>query len=310
MLKKIVLSLLGIAILLLGSYLYFIHSKPILDEERRKGAEGAFLRLSKGIVHYELLGSADAPTVVLVHGLTTPYYIWDHTVGGLLDAGFRVLRYDHYGRGLSDRPEGPYNTDLFDRQLLELLDALGIRTPVHLVGLSMGGAVSVTFTDRHPERVSRLCLISPLSFPMEDSFKTRLALVPLVGDYVMAVAGDGILEKGAASSLLHPERFPDYLEKFRVQLRYRGYREAILSTLRCLDYGTLQDAYLRVGRQDRPKMLFWGREDAVLPFSMSDKVRKAMPGILFQPVEASGHCSNYETPGKVTPALCAFLKGG
>ena len=127
-------------------------ARPVLDDAARQQAHGQFIELSDGVVHYQLAGPPQGRTVVLVHGLITPSFIWDYNVPALTEAGFRVLRYDHYGRGFSDRPEVRYDRDLFDRQLLELLQRLNIEQPVDLVGLSMGGAVAVTFTDRHRSR--------------------------------------------------------------------------------------------------------------------------------------------------------------
>ena len=77
-----------------------------LTPEVRTGLPGNFIQLSDGVVHYELAGPEDAPVVVLVHGFSVPFFIWDPTFEGLSEAGFRVLRYDLYGRGFSDRPHG------------------------------------------------------------------------------------------------------------------------------------------------------------------------------------------------------------
>ena len=53
-----------------------------------------------------------------------------------------MARYDQFGRGYSDRPDVAYTADLYDRQLLQLLDSLAWRDRIDLVGLSMGGPVS------------------------------------------------------------------------------------------------------------------------------------------------------------------------
>ena len=86
-----------------------------LDDTARLRAPGDFVRLPDGMVHYELAGPDSGVTVVLVHGFSVPFYIWDSTAARLHDAGFRVLRYDLYGRGYSDRPHTPYDTALFVR---------------------------------------------------------------------------------------------------------------------------------------------------------------------------------------------------
>ena len=88
------------------------------------------MRLTDGYTHYELGGPADGRVVVLAAGATVPYYIWDPTFKALVDAGFRVLRYDYYGRGFSDRPDIPFTQDLYVRQLRELLDAVHITRAV------------------------------------------------------------------------------------------------------------------------------------------------------------------------------------
>lgn len=111
----------------------------ILDDEARRSAPGDFVRLPDGMVHYELKGPPDGQPVVLVHGFSVPYYIWDPTFPALAAAGLRVLRYDLFGRGFSDRPDLPYTMELFVRQLKDLLEALQVNIPVSLVGLSLGG---------------------------------------------------------------------------------------------------------------------------------------------------------------------------
>ena len=122
---------------------------------------GSFVQLTDGVTHYELSNITKDHTVVLVHGFSVPYFIFDPTFHFLTRCGFRVLRYDLFGRGFSDRPDVNYNIDLFVEQLAELLDALRLTRPVTLIGLSMGGPISTTFTARYPERVNKLVLIDP-----------------------------------------------------------------------------------------------------------------------------------------------------
>src|SRR5205814_6966801 len=86
---------------------------------------------------------------------------WDSTAAALGANGFRVLRYNYYGRGFSDRPALRYDLAMYDRQLTELLDTLGIHEPIDVAGLSMGGAIAVNFATRHPELVRTLTLVDP-----------------------------------------------------------------------------------------------------------------------------------------------------
>ena len=95
-----------------------------LDDAARTEAPGQFVRLADGITHYETAGPDTARVVVLAAGFSVPAYIWDSLHRGLADSGFRVVRYDYYGRGWSDRPQAAYDQDLFVRQLAGLLDSL------------------------------------------------------------------------------------------------------------------------------------------------------------------------------------------
>lgn len=292
---------------LVGSYLYAVTSKPELDEEARHAAPGQFIKLSKGVVHYELAGPKNAQTVVLVHGLATPSFIWDYNYDALVNAGFLVLRYDHYGRGFSDRPDLVYDRDLYDQQLLELLQKLDIKRPVHLVGLSMGGAVATIFADRHPDIVDKLGLIAPAGFPIEEPLAVKLATMPVLGDYLMAVIGDRVILEGVKEAFVDPDKLPAFEEKFNVPLQYDGFQRAVLSTLRHMEMNDLAETYQRVGQQKKPVLLLWGHKDNVLPFANSEMVREVIPHLVFRDIAGAGHNLNYENPEIVNPVLQEFL---
>ncbi len=134
-----------------------------IDDDIRASTSGSFIRLSNGFTHYELCGPDSGQSVVLIHGFSVPYFVFDPTFNFLVSAGFRVLRYDLFGRGFSDRPYTRYNLELFVNQLKDLLCALNIKR-VNLIGLSMGGAISSAFTVSFPESVRRLILIDPETF--------------------------------------------------------------------------------------------------------------------------------------------------
>lgn len=114
-----------------------------LNEVTRAEAPGDFVKLPHGYTHYELSKSNARHPVVLIHGFSIPYYIWNPTFLALSDAGLNVLRYDLFGRGYSDRPRVEYLLDLFVDQLFHLVRELGLSVPLDLVGLSMGGPIAV-----------------------------------------------------------------------------------------------------------------------------------------------------------------------
>jgi len=278
-----------------------------LDEKERASAPGSFITLSDGIVHYELAGNG-RHTVVLVCGFSVPSYIWDPTFEALTRAGFRVLRYDLYGRGFSDRPKVVYDEKLFDRQLFELLSMLKIEYPSDLVGLSMGGPIVLVFADRHPELVRKLVLISPAGMPMERPPILKLLQLPLIGEWLMNRYGDKMLLAGLADDFYEPQRFPDYAEKYKVQMEYKGFRRAILSTMKSSLLTGMRSVYERVGEQGKSVLLIWGEEDRTVPFSQSQEVRMAIPDAEFHSIPWVRHIPHYEKPEAVNPLIIEFLK--
>ncbi len=280
----------------------------VLDAAARTEAPGAFTELADGTVHYELAGPERGQPVVLIHGFSVPCYTWDATLPALVNAGFRVLRYDLYGRGYSDRPDLNYDNRLFERQLLNLIAALRLREPVDLVGLSMGGAIAIHLAARHPALVRRLCLVSPAGLPLPTPWYARFITAPRLGERLLDWVGDRVLVGGLTDDFFRPERMGEYQTRYRDQMRFVGFRRALLSTLRSGLVTGAAEAYAEVGRQERPVLLIWGRHDRVVPFRTSAQVLKSIPQAELQTVEQAGHVSHYEQPEVVTPLLIGFLQ--
>jgi len=270
----------------------FCGESLVLDSEARSSAPGEFIELPDGIVHYEMAGPPSGQTVVLVHGFSTPYHTWDATFDALIEAGFRVLRYDLYGRGYSDRPNTVYNADLFDRQLLDLLSALNVDIPVDLIGFSMGGAIIVIFADRHPAKVRKLGLIDTAGFPPKQTLAAKLWQAPVVGELLTCF-------------YYRPEKHP---ERTRTQMRYKGFKRALLSTIRHGSLDDLAETYRRVGEQKRPVLLIWGREDQAIPFDTHKRVEETIPHLEFHAIDEAGHGPHGERPELVNPLLIEFLR--
>jgi pimeloyl-ACP methyl ester carboxylesterase len=280
----------------------------VLDGAARSQAPGSFVQLSMGITHYELGGPPDGQPVVLVHGFSVPYFIWDPTYLALTRAGFRTVRYDLYGRGYSDRPRLRYGIDLFAQQLAELLNALELERAA-LVGLSMGGPITATFTARHPGAVSRLALVDPVGFrPMALSPVLQAALLPGLGELAFGLAGDEQLLKGIASDFFAPHDVDMFLSQYREQMRFRGFKRAILSTLRSEALRGSPQAYRRVGELGTPVLLVWGRDDVTIPLQDSAPILQAIPGAEFHVLEHCGHIPQYEQPDLFNPILMEFLE--
>jgi 3-oxoadipate enol-lactonase len=116
-----------------------------------------YARASDGIrLHYEVTGRANAPAVLLIQGLGADKHGWDMQRLAL-SLQYRVVALDNRGAGRSDKPFGHYSLEQMAADAIAVLDDAGVQT-AHVVGASMGGAISQIVGLRHPERVNSLTL--------------------------------------------------------------------------------------------------------------------------------------------------------
>jgi len=306
-LKRISYSLITITFMLTLLYIYMDKETKVLNAESREHLNGQFTRLDMGSVHYQLEGDANAKTVVLVHGFSSPFYIFDPTFDYLTEKGFRVLRFDLFGRGYSDRPESDYSIDVYVEQLHQLLAKLHIKEKVSLVGLSMGGAIVTHFTNRYPEQVEKITLIDPLFHTPERPEITAIKL-PGIGEYLAKVLIVPKFINGVAETVFNPDTFPDWADKFEPQTHYKGFSSAIVQTARFLAGKNFKNEYVKLGSSGKQVQLFWGKQDQVIPIADASKIRALVPTIEYHEIDEAGHLPHYEQAEKVNPLISHFLQ--
>ena len=166
----------------------------VLNDESRKKLGGSYVKTPMGVTHYELKGEGEA--IVLVHGYASPFCIYDKIYYGLVELGYKVLRYDLFGRGFSDRLPEKNSVDFFAKQLEEVTDALLGDESFILMGTSMGGAISATYIKNNPGRVKKLVCLAPAGMDsLKPPFYMYLSSCPVVGDILFKIMGAKILIK-------------------------------------------------------------------------------------------------------------------
>jgi 3-oxoadipate enol-lactonase len=116
-----------------------------------------FVRASDGArLHYSVTGRGSGPPVLLIQGLGADKHGWTMQRLGLAP-WFRTIVFDNRGAGRSDKPYGHYSLEQMADDAIAVLDAAGVES-AHIVGASMGGAISQIVGIRHPERVRSLTL--------------------------------------------------------------------------------------------------------------------------------------------------------
>ena len=296
--------------LLMLSALYFAldyRQEPLqLDKEAKLKAPGKFIQLSQGSTHYRLLGPENGELVVLIHGgMVSGMYAWEKNYEYLTSQGFRVLMYDLYGRGYSERIREEYTPQLLFTQFEELMDSLGIQEPVSLAGLSLGSMVAIDYTRRHPEKVEKLMLLSPAA---RGKFKLRSVLkVPLLSDLLMAVYWFPRTIDSQMAEFYKPEDFPEYRDKLEEMVRYKGYKASNYSTwINTLTYN-MESEIEEIGTHQIPVALVLGEHDPYVSADEGETYQRLLPKLEIFKVKEAGHIVNFEKPETVNKIMAEFF---
>ena len=283
-------------------------SKALTGVERQS-LPGKFVEISGGQVHYDLEGPENGKKVILVSGFATPMIVWDHTFRTLVNAGFRVLRYDLFGQGFSDRPRAKYTLNFLVDQLYKLLERLQINDyDLSLVGFNLGGGICLKFADLYMNMVSKISLVSPIGFPSDSSITPFYLRIPLLNQLTMRFFSPEMLIEGQQSDYQHQNpNVKEYMGKYKEQFMYEGIMQSLRSLLKNISFTDMEDVYKQVGKKI-PMQLFWGELDQNIPYLTYKKVKEAVPNIEFHGITGGGHIPQYTHPEFVNPLLKDFLE--
>ncbi len=247
-------------------------------------------------VNYVLEGPEDAPVLVLSNSLGATLGMWDDQAPALRER-FRLLRYDVRGHGGSTAPPGPYTIGDLGRDVLSLLDRLGIER-ASFRGLSIGGMTGMWLASEAPERFERLVLCCTAARLAPEAWQTRVETVRAEG--VGAVA-DAVVERWSTPQFRASR--PETAQWAGRMLRetdaegYAGCCEAI----RDMD---LRD---RLDSITAPTLVISGADDPATPPEHGELIRNSIPGARFEVIPNAAHLANIEQPEAVTRAVLDHL---
>ncbi|MDN5796585.1 MAG: alpha/beta hydrolase [Intrasporangium sp.] len=268
-----------------------------------------------GPVHYiDYGGPADAPVLLLVHGLGGSVLNWA-AAGPPLAQSCRVLAVDLVGFGRT-RSVGTSPTIDGNRRLLERFVDTVVGHPVVLVGNSMGGLLSLLVADARPDIVAGLVLVDPAlpvgitapPDPLVGLIFTGYA-IPAVGNVVMARRRSFMSAEAQAKAILRlssvdSHRIPS--ELWREHLALARERDescpdadaelvvAARSLLFVLAHRRRIDELTR--RMVVPVLLLHGAQDRLVPLAAARRVAALNPLWRFEVAENVGHMPQLEAP--------------
>ncbi|SEL42281.1 Pimeloyl-ACP methyl ester carboxylesterase [Roseovarius azorensis] len=283
--------------------------KPVMDEAARRDAPGTFATLSRGVTHYRWLGAARGPVAVCVHGLTTPCFVWLGIAAGLGAMGFRVLIYDLYGRGYSDRPDCPQDSAFFVTQLEELLEDQGIDGDITLMGYSMGGAIATAFGALYPERLRQLVLIAPAGLGHDLGTLARLVVWGgLLGNWLMLALFPRSFRRGCEGERHLPGSVEGIVDLQQAELRWHGYVPAVRRSILGMVSEDMTGAHADIAEAGLPVLAIWGRDDSVIPIRSMARLSEINRNARQEVIEGAGHGLTYTHTDQVLHAMRDLMR--
>ena len=258
-----------------------------------------YAKINGGTLYYEVNGRGE--TIVLIHGGQMDSRIWDSQVASFAKH-YRVIRYDVRGYGRSGIPTTPYSNVEDLRTLLKLLKV----EKAVLVGLSLGGRISIDFALEHPDMVAGLVLAGPgLS-----GFETSVQAQQRSGERIEAARDEGY-SKAVELWLKDPYMIPA-MENPRISSKIRQYASEnahvwLLNPY--LERPIKRAAIDRLSEIRARTLVIVGDRDVPDIQAITDKLANGIAGAKKVIIKGAGHITPMEKPEEFNKTLLDFLAG-
>nr|WP_233635523.1 alpha/beta hydrolase [Burkholderia gladioli] len=272
---------------------------------RRFPPEGKFVDIDGDRLHYVDYGSG--PPIVMVHGLCGQLRNFAYLELPRLAQSHRVIVVDRAGSGRSTRgPASQANVYAQARTIARFIDTLGLEKPL-LVGHSLGGAIALAVGLDHPDSVSRIALIAPLTHTETEppaAFKGLALRWPLLRRFASLTMGIPVMilqSRKAIDAIFAPEPVPrDFpikgggLMGLRPDAFYAASSDLVAAPE---DLPEMERRYPTLGM---PVSVLYGRQDAILSYRKhGEALKQKLPGIELTLVEG-GHMLPVTQPVQTT----------
>lgn len=253
------------------------------------------------------------PPLVLIHGFGGSMWNWEHQYSALA-YNHRVIIPDLIGSGLSDKPKEAYTPDRLVKFFLQFMDSLNIPQAT-LVGNSMGAGLAMAMALDHPERVTRLVLISGFPAQVEHNIasphyqrflyhRPPLWLARLGNWMAGRRTTEHILKEIIYNSELISPTVIDRSFRNRQRGDFLAPLYSLMDNIQSWEgqYGN------RLQKITHPVLLLWGDHDRVFPLKVGEQVKNLLPHAEWHVIPDTGHLAQWEKPAIVNQLILSFLE--
>jgi non-heme chloroperoxidase len=267
-----------------------------------------FIEVEKNVkLHVTDLG--EGKPVVLIHGWPLSDAMYEYQYAALVQNGYRVIGVTLRGFGLSDKPFGKYNYDVFADDIKVVLDKLNIQNAI-LGGFSMGGATVIHYAAKYNgAHISKLALFGAAApiWTRRDDFQFG---------FWSKEDADGLI---ALNNSNRPQLLENFGKIFSANetsvsvgmanwLGVINWQASPYAMAQCL--ATLRDSDLRNDLKTIkvPTLILHGKLDKICSYELAEQTNKLISNSTLVPFEKSGHALFIEELEKFNTELIKFIQ--
>jgi pimeloyl-ACP methyl ester carboxylesterase len=268
-------------------------------------------------LHEQIAQTADGPIayyrfghgspLLLITGYRATLAEWNAYFLGELAKQHQVIVFDNRGVGRSTSTDAHYHAADLARDTADLITTLKLSNAT-VLGWSMGGMVAQQLAIDHPERVSRLVLLStappgprsvPVSAPVEDILSGRDGSN---FESIMKVLFPPIAQQRAQHCFVGDMFVPAGYEKPEIPPAVAAAQEHLLQ-----EWALGNRVFDRLHHTQVPTLILVGMDDQVLVSHNSVVLDKVIPHATLVEVDAGGHAMMYQYPKALARRINAFI---
>ena len=239
--------------------------------------------------------------VLFLHGLGADSESWLLQIPSLVSAGYRAIAPDLPGFGRSRFIGKRWDLSFVTGELINFLRELGVPS-VHLVGISMGGAIAIRLAAVAPDKIRSLVLVN--SF---DRLKPKNP--------------DGwlyFIRRGMRAFFTSPQKQADLVaNRIFPGADKEMYRQILIHNIRQSDPVVYRKAMVALatfngqsylGKICKPTLVITGQEDTTIPLSAQARLAQKIPHARHVVLPGAGHAANVDQPEVFNNTLVDFIR--
>jgi pimeloyl-ACP methyl ester carboxylesterase len=269
-------------------------------------SKDSFLDMPLGKTRYQVHGVTGSQTVILLHGFNGFIENFDLNVPTLVKAGYRVIVYDQWGRGLSDRPRNNLTPAAIRDQLNTLLSHLEVNE-FALIGSSLGSVLAVDYALEYPDRVEQLILIAPAGWASENDPPEWLIKNQGIADLIFHHFGTSIIRPKVIDYFFE-DVDPTTMALWDKYAALPGFTRSALSLMRHTPLRGYEGGWTQLGVSRTPTTVIWGMEDISFAHQNSTELRAMAPHVTIRSVPEAAHWLNIENAETVNRHILEALQ--